>query len=191
MHLDQLGHLERKARTDNPIIVVGRRVVVWVILVVACPIQQHRQQGSAVVRRGSPALPLLSRLDLSSTAAQRRQCDGDNGHSKRLVHLSHEERKQQQQQSTHSHTPDLTFTLAFAVLVVSAFVVSIALVGCCVVRSRHVNCWAVRHGELLPSPPPPPRRRCRRPPPPATLISSSPSSNGVGQAAAMRGPPIP
>jgi hypothetical protein len=53
------------------------------------------------------------------------------------VPLSYGQRKQQQQQSTHSHTPDLAFSLAFAVLVVTAFVVSIALVGCCVVRSRH------------------------------------------------------
>jgi hypothetical protein len=59
-------------------------------------------------------------------AAQRRRCDGDNGHLKRLVHLSHEERKQQQQQqSTHSHTPDLAFTLKFTVLVFTTFVVSI------------------------------------------------------------------
>ena len=92
----------------------------------------------------------------------------------------------------HSHTPDLSFSLAFAVLVVTAFVVSIALVDCCVVRLRLANCWAVRRGKLSPSPPPPPRRRRRRrPPPPAALISSSPSSDGLGQAVATRGPPIP
>ena len=108
------------------------------------------------MRRGSSAPPSSSRLDLSSTVSRQRQCDGDNGHLKCRVHLSHEERKQQQQQSTHSHTPDLAFTIAFAALIVSAFVVSIALVGCCVVRSRHANCWAVRRGELSPSPPPPP-----------------------------------
>ena len=90
----------------------------------------------------------------TTVAAQRRRCDGDNGHLKRLVRLSHEERKQQQQQSTHSHTPDLAFTLAFTVLVFTTFVISIALVDCCVVRSRHANCWTVRHGESSPSPPP-------------------------------------
>jgi hypothetical protein len=90
----------------------------------------------------------------------------------------------------HSHTPDLAFTLTFAVLVVTTFVVSIASVDCCVVRSLHANCWAVRHGKSSPSPPPPPRRHCRhrRPPPPAASISSPPSSDGVGQAAATRGP---
>ncbi len=46
---------------------------------------------------------------------------------------------------------------------------SITLVDCCVVRSRHANCWAVRRG-------------CRPPPP---------ASDGVGQSAATRGPPIP
>jgi len=78
-------------------------------------------------------------------------------------------KQQQQQQSTHSHTPDLAFTLAFTVLVFTTFVVSITLVDCCVVRSRHANCWAVRRG-------------CRPPPP---------ASDGVGQSAATRGPPIP
>ena len=43
------------------------------------------------------------------------------------------------QQIAHLHTPDLAFTLAFAVLVVTTFVVSIALVDCCVVRLRHAN----------------------------------------------------
>ena len=62
---------------------------------------------------------------------------------------------------------------------------------CCVVRSRHANCWAVLRGKSSPSPPPPPRRRCRcRPPPPAASISSPPSSDGVGQSAATWGPPI-
>ncbi len=56
--------------------------------------------------------------------------------------LSHEEQKQQQQQSMHSHTPDLAFTLAFAVLVITALVVSIVLVDCCVVRLHRANCWA-------------------------------------------------
>jgi hypothetical protein len=124
-----------------------------------------------------------------AAAARQRRCDGDNGHLKRLVHLSHEERKQQQQQST------LAFTLAFTVLVFTTFIISIALVDCCVVRSRHANCWAVRRGsrgKLSPSPLPPLRRRLRcRPPPPAALISSPPSSDGVGQSAATRGPPIP
>ena len=129
----------------------------------------------------------------TTAAARRRRCDGDNGHLKRLVHLSHEERKQQQQQSTHSHTPDLAFTLTFTVLVLfTTFVVSIALVDCCVVRSRHANTTAVRRGKSSPSPPPPPRRRHRcRPPPPAASISSPPSSDGVGQSAATWGPPIP
>ena len=91
----------------------------------------------------------------TTAAARRRRCDGDNGHLKRLVHLSHEERKQQQQQSTHSHTPDLAFTLAFTVLVFTTFIISIALVDCCVVRSRHANYWAVRRGKSSPSPPSP------------------------------------
>jgi hypothetical protein len=111
---------------------------------------------------------------------------------KRLVRLSHEERKQQQQQSTHLHTPDLAFTLAFTVLVFTTFVVSIALVDCRVVRSRHANCWVVRRGKSSPSPPPPPRCRHRcRPPPPAASIFSPPSSDGEGQSAATWGPPIP
>ena len=104
----------------------------------------------------------------TTAAARRRRCDGDNGHLKRLVQLSHEERKQQQQQSTHSHTPDLAFILAFTVLVFTTFVISIALVDCCVVRSRHANCWAVRRGKSSPTPPPPPA-----PPPPLSSSSSS------------------
>jgi hypothetical protein len=65
-------------------------------------------------------------------------------------------------------------------------------VDCCVVRSRHANCWVVRRGKSSPSPPPPPRRRHRcRPPPPAALIFSPPSSDGEGQSAATWGPPIP
>jgi hypothetical protein len=61
------------------------------------------------------------------------------------------------------------------------------------VRLRLANCWAVRRGKLSPSPPRPPRRHRRRhrPPPPAASISSPPSSDGVGQAAATQGPPIP
>ena len=53
--------------------------------------------------------------------------------------LTNKERKQQQQKSTHSHTPDLAFTLPFAVLVVTALVLSITLVDCCVVRSGRAN----------------------------------------------------
>jgi hypothetical protein len=64
--------------------------------------------------------------------------------------LSHKEQKHQQQQSTHLHTPDLAFTLAFAVLVVTALIVSIALVDCCVVRPCRANCWAdFRHTSVL------------------------------------------
>jgi hypothetical protein len=50
----------------------------------------------------------------------------------------------------HLHTPDLAFALAFAVLVVTALVVSIALVDCCVVRSHRASCWAdFRHTSVL------------------------------------------
>ena len=48
----------------------------------------------------------------------------------------------------------------------TAFVVCIALVGCCVVRSHLTNCWAVRHGKSSSSPLPPP------PPPPPSSSSS-------------------
>ena len=123
----------------------------------------------------------------TTAATQRRQCDGDNGHLKRLVHLSHEERKQQQQQSTHSHAPDLAFTLAFTVLVVTTFVVSIALVDYCVVRSRHANCWAVRRGKSSPSPQPPPRRR-RRCRPPSQFRRSRSSCRHAGSADSGAGP---
>ncbi len=50
----------------------------------------------------------------------------------------------------HLHTPDLSFTLAFAVLVVAALVVSIAVFYFRVVRLRHANCWAnFRHTSVL------------------------------------------
>jgi len=54
-----------KARADDPIVVVSHRVVVRIIVVVACPTRQHRQRASTVVHCGSSAPPSSLRLHSS------------------------------------------------------------------------------------------------------------------------------
>jgi hypothetical protein len=53
-----------KARADDPIVVVCCRIVVRVIVVVACQTRQHRRWASAVVHRGL-SVPPLTRLRTS------------------------------------------------------------------------------------------------------------------------------